>query len=58
MDKPGAVSRLFADYRRLAGYVLAAATLLIYALLAWRYGARGGAAILLPTLLAQAMALG
>lgn len=58
VDKPGAVSRLFGEYRRLAGYVLAAATVLIFLVLAWRYGTRGGLAILLPSLLAQALTLG
>lgn len=58
VDKPGAVSRLFAEYRRLGVYVLAAATLLIFAVLAWRYGPRGAAAVLAPVLLAQALALG
>ncbi len=58
VDKPGAVSRLFAEYRRLGVYVLAAATLLIFAVLAWRYGPRGGAAVLAPVLLAQALASG
>jgi predicted exporter len=58
VDKPGAVSRLFGDYRRLAAWVVAAASLLIFGVLAWRYGPLGGLAILLPTWLAQAMALG
>lgn len=58
VDKPGAVSRLFAEYRRLGAYVLAVATLLIYAVLAWRNGWRGGLAVLAPTLLAQALTLG
>ncbi len=58
VDKPGAVSRLFAEYRRLGVYVLAAATLLIFAVLAWRYGPRGAAAVLAPVLLAQALTLG
>jgi len=58
VDKPGAVSRLFAEYRRLGVYVLAAATLLIFAVLAWRYGPRGAAAALTPVLLAQALTLG
>lgn len=58
VDKPGAVSRLFAEYRRLGIYVLAAATLLIFAVLAWRYGPRGAAAVLAPVLLAQALTLG
>ncbi|MDO9225002.1 MAG: MMPL family transporter [Pseudomonadota bacterium] len=57
VDKPGAVSRLFAEYRRLGIYVLAAATLLIFTVLAWRYGPRGAAAVLAPVLLAQALAL-
>jgi len=58
VDKPGAVSRLFAEYRRLGVYVIAAATLLIFAVLAWRYGPRGAAAVLAPVLLAQALTLG
>jgi predicted exporter len=58
VDKPGAVSRLFAEYRRLAVYVLIGATMLIFAVLAWRYGMRGGAALLAPVLLAQALTLG
>jgi predicted exporter len=58
VDKPGAVSRLFAEYRRLGVYVLGAATLLIFAVLAWRHGPRGAAAVLAPVLLAQALALG
>lgn len=58
VDKPGAVSRLFAEYRRLGLYVLAAATLLIFGVLAWRYGPRGAAAVLAPVLLAQALTLG
>jgi predicted exporter len=58
VDKPGAVSRLFGEFRRLGGLLLAAATVLVFAVLAWRYGLRGGGAVLLPTLLAQAIALG
>ena len=58
VDKPGAVSRLFGEFRRLGGLLLAAATALVFAVLAWRYGLRGGGAVLLPTLLAQAIALG
>jgi predicted exporter len=58
VDKPGAVSALFAEYRRLGVYVLAAATLLIYGVLAWRYGPRGAAAVQAPVLLAQALTLG
>lgn len=58
VDKPGAVSRLFADYRRLGAWVLAGATLLVLAVLVWRYGRRGGLAVLVPTLLAQALTLG
>jgi predicted exporter len=57
VDKPGAVSRLFGEYRRLGAYVLAASTLLIFLVLAWRYGARGAIAVLVPTLLAQALTL-
>ncbi|CAK0781636.1 hypothetical protein CCP3SC15_940014 [Gammaproteobacteria bacterium] len=41
VDKPGTVSRLFSDYRRLGGFVLIAATVLIFSVLAWRYASRG-----------------
>lgn len=58
VDKPGAVSRLFGEYRRLASGTLAGATLLILMVLALRYGFRSGVAILLPVLLAQALTLG
>ncbi len=58
VDKPGSVSRLFGEFRRTGGLLLTAATVLVFAVLAWRYGLRGGGAVLLPTLLAQTIALG
>lgn len=58
VDKPGAISRLFAEYRRLGAYVLTAATALIFAVLAWSHQPRGAAAILVPVLLGQAVTLG
>lgn len=57
VDKPGAVSRLFARYRHLGGYVITAATLLIFTVLAWRYGTRAAAAVLAPVLMGQGLAL-
>ncbi|NMG03841.1 MMPL family transporter [Azoarcus taiwanensis] len=58
VDKPGAVSSLFGEYRRLAGYAIAGATTLILLLLVGRYGVRGAVTILLPPVLAQAVTLG
>lgn len=58
IDKAAAVSDLLAQYRRLAALWLPVAGLLVFAVLAWRYGFRQGAAILLPTLAAMAIALG
>lgn len=57
VDKPGAVSRLFGVYRHLAAWAVFGASLLILAVLTWRYRFGGGIAILLPTWLAQALAL-
>lgn len=58
VDKAASVSALFAEYRRLAALWLPLAGLIVLAVLAWRYGLRQGAAILLPTLAAMGTALG
>jgi predicted exporter len=58
LDKAASVSRLFRDYRNSFSYGLAAAVLVVLCVLARRYGWRGGAAVLLPTLLGIAAALG
>lgn len=58
VDKPGAVSRLFGEYRQLAAIAIAAAAALIFGVLAWRYGPAGAAAILAPPVVAQGLALG
>lgn len=58
IDKAASVSALLAEYRRLATFWLPFAGLIVFAVLAWRYGFRQGAAILLPTLVAMGMALG
>lgn len=58
VNKTASVSALFAEYRGLAAGWLPLATLIVLAVLAWRYGLRQGAAILLPTLVAMGVALG
>ena len=58
LDKAASVSRLFRDYRKSFSYGLGAAILVVLGVLAGRYGWRGGAAVLLPTLLGMAAALG
>ena len=58
LDKAASVSRLFREYRNSFSYGLAAAVLVVLCVLARRYGWRGGAAVLLPTLLGIAAALG
>jgi predicted exporter len=58
VDKPGAVSRLFGEVRRLGAGGVVAATLVIFGLLAWHYGARAATRILIPTVLAQLLTLG
>ena len=58
LDKAASVSRLFRDYRKGFSYGLAAAIAVVLCVLARRYGWRGGAAVLLPTLLGIAAALG
>jgi predicted exporter len=49
-------SRLFGDYRRYAIGLLALSALLMYPLLAWRYGWRGGVRVMVPSLAAVALA--
>ena len=58
LDKTASVSRLFHDYRNGFSYGLAAAIAVVLCVLSRRYGWRGGAAVLLPTLLGIAAALG
>ena len=57
LDKTASVSRLFHDYRVAFSYGLAVAALVVLAVLSRRYGWRGGAAVLTPTLLGIAAAL-
>jgi predicted exporter len=57
LDKTASVSRLFGDYRHGFSYGLAVAALVVLGVLSRRYGWRGGAAVLLPTLLGIAAAL-
>ncbi len=57
VDKAASVSRLFGQYRRGLSYGLGVALLLVLGVLAWRYGLRGGAAVLLPAVLGMAAAL-
>jgi predicted exporter len=57
VDKAASVSRLFAQYRKALSYGLGVALLLVLGVLSWRYGLRGGAAVLLPAVLGMAAAL-
>jgi predicted exporter len=57
VDKAASVSRLFGQYRTGLSYGLGVALLLVLGVLAWRYGLRGGAAVLLPAVLGMAAAL-
>jgi len=57
VDKAASVSRLFGQYRAGLSYGLGVALLLVLGVLAWRYGLRGGAAVLLPAVLGMAAAL-
>jgi predicted exporter len=57
VDKAASVSRLFAQYRSALSYGLGVALLLVLGVLSWRYGLRGGAAVLLPAVLGMAAAL-
>lgn len=58
IDKAASVSALLAEYRRLATLWLPFAGLIVFTVLAWRYGLCQGAAILLPTLAAIGIGLG
>jgi predicted exporter len=58
VDKTGSVSRLFHDYRQWGALWLVGACTLVYAVLCVRYRWRQAAVILIPTLLAMALALG
>lgn len=57
IDKPASVSRLFSDYRRWGVLWLAIAGVLVWLVLAVRYGGRHGAIVLLPTLLGMSGAV-
>lgn len=57
VDKAGEVSRLFREFRRSGSVVLFLAALVVYAVLAWRYGARQAGWAMTPTVLAMTMTL-
>ena len=57
VDKAGSVSQLFRQYRQWGAAWFPAAALIVFAVLAWRYGARNGVVVLLPTLLGTGLAL-
>ncbi|PRF32177.1 hypothetical protein C6Q08_15845 [Burkholderia multivorans] len=57
VDKAASVSNLFGAYRVDSGLWLAGALVVILALLAWRYGLRGGIATTLPVVFAIALTL-
>lgn len=57
VDKAGSVSQLFRQYRQWGAGWLPVAALIVFAVLAWRYGPRNGAAVLLPNLLGAGLAL-
>jgi predicted exporter len=58
VNKTASVSAMFAQYRGFAAGWLPLAALIVLGVLAWRYGLRQGAAILMPTLVAMGVALG
>ena len=58
VDKTAGVSRLFGEYRLGFGFGLVGAILVVLGVLSRRYGWSRGAAVLLPTLLGMAVALG
>ncbi|WP_250207707.1 MMPL family transporter [Curvibacter sp. CHRR-16] len=58
VDKPRSVSALFAHYRQWAMLWLLGVLVLVYGLLAWRYGRYPALAIVLPTIVALGVALG
>jgi predicted exporter len=57
VDKAASVSKLFGEYRRAFGIGLGMAMLVVLGLLAFRYGASGSFAVLLPAALGVAAAL-
>ncbi len=57
VDKAASVSRLFGAYRFDSAIWLAGAVVLVFALLIGRYGLKGGVRVLLPVMLAVAVAL-
>jgi predicted exporter len=57
LDKVASVTRLFGEYRKAFSYGLAIAIVVVLGVLSRRYGWRGGAAVLLPTLLGIAGSL-
>lgn len=57
VDKAGSVSKLFRQYRQWGTGWLPIAALIVFVVLAWRYGPRNGAIVLLPTLLGAGLAL-
>jgi predicted exporter len=57
VDKAASVSRLFGAYRVDSALWLAGAVVLVSALLIFRYGARGGVRVVMPVVLAVAVAL-
>lgn len=57
VDKASSVTQLFRQYRQWGAAWLPAAALIVFLVLAWRYGPRNGAVVLLPTLLGTGLAL-
>lgn len=57
VDRAGAVSRLFREYRRTGSFVLLIAVVLVYGVLVWRYRWRDAISAMLPTLVAMALTL-
>lgn len=58
VDKAGSVSQLFGAYRHWGGLWLSAALCLVLVVLWPRYGVRGAAGVLMPTVLSMAATLG
>jgi predicted exporter len=56
VDKPGMISKLIGKFRRLAGWALMGAIILVYIVLVVRYGPKNGGFVLLPTVLSLLMA--
>ena len=57
VNKAGSVTRLFQQYRQWGSLWLPVAAFIILGILAWRYGLRNGAIVLLPNLLGTGLAL-